>query len=472
MRKIYLSLFTFLLFFILFLSAASSVRQLMAQDVGSGSSQQKSIIFPPPPSESPPMFLGQDHYYTVTLRGNGEAIVALKVVLANLTDKNSSLSSVLLSSDIDPKDVAVYQVIREPQCIRYAPLDEVSSTTNSKKILRKQPVCEEYQQPDYYQQWYGGRATYKEAQYSLQQGKLMILLPDPVAYNASGSFFVYYRTNEYTRKGFLGGYDFSFSSWKTNGKIHLIQMGIVTDSDLFLKGATGTVAYNPPVQPDTLRFSGGVGEVRNAQFDQFYESIGQGSLVKTATNLAANEKYTVNGTYASSTLGLYGKEIGYGALFAAILLVFFGVLVRFFLLRKGKAPSHFVSFLQVMGISFVSSSLAALFTGFLVFVFQVIFSQTLYQGGQMIIVLIFAVISFAVYGFLLFAPALFLSLKKGVFFGIAVFGLTIAWIFLYLTIFLLFFVLTNKETPYRVFPAGAEQMGSEPSVSTDSPVSE
>ena len=40
-----------------------------------------------PYTQNPPNFFGQDHSYSVTFRGNGEAVISLKVIFSNLTDK-------------------------------------------------------------------------------------------------------------------------------------------------------------------------------------------------------------------------------------------------------------------------------------------------------------------------------------------------------------------------------------------------
>ena len=53
----------------------------LAQEEPASSGVAIPDIYPLPPTQ--PGFLGQDHFYTVTFRGNGEAVVALKVALTN-----------------------------------------------------------------------------------------------------------------------------------------------------------------------------------------------------------------------------------------------------------------------------------------------------------------------------------------------------------------------------------------------------
>src|SRR3989338_11181515 len=65
-------------------------------------------------------FPGQEQSYSVTFRGNGEAVVTARVVFFN--DSRTPLSSLRLRTPrVDPKDILAFQVFREKICSRYQP---------------------------------------------------------------------------------------------------------------------------------------------------------------------------------------------------------------------------------------------------------------------------------------------------------------------------------------------------------------
>ena len=107
------------------------------------SSQMIAPDFVPPYPGGEPGFLGQDHAYTVVFRGNGEAVVSARVVLTNKGETPLSEISLRVPK-MEPKDVFVYQVIREKQCARYG----ISVYDPATRTYPQ--VCEEYADPDYY----------------------------------------------------------------------------------------------------------------------------------------------------------------------------------------------------------------------------------------------------------------------------------------------------------------------------------
>src|SRR3990167_7697476 len=110
-------------FILLSLLLASTVAAQEKAFQNPGIDQENSIngvkpqIYPVPPyRDNPPQVLGQDHAYSVTFRGNGEAVVSAKVVFTNLTD--TPLSSISLRvPKVDAKDIIVFQVLRDKTCI-------------------------------------------------------------------------------------------------------------------------------------------------------------------------------------------------------------------------------------------------------------------------------------------------------------------------------------------------------------------
>src|SRR3990172_9881751 len=131
-----------------------------AQDEPASSGVARPDIFPVPNPE--PGFLGQDHSYSVTFRGNGEAVVALKVALTNKGE--TPLSEVSLRvPKVSPQEFFIYQVIKEPSCTRYL-------TDNA---------CAEYQEPDYYGYWWS-KTKYQKAQSEFSGDTLKVILPQAI----------------------------------------------------------------------------------------------------------------------------------------------------------------------------------------------------------------------------------------------------------------------------------------------------
>lgn len=372
---------------------------------------------------------GQDHYYSITFRGNGEAVVNLKVVLTNLED--TALNKVSLRvPKVDPKDLAVYQVIKEPVCFRYAPLTS---------------VCVEYQEPDYYQFYSPNK--YQKAKFELSGDTINIELPKEIKTNSSGSFVLYFRGIGYAKKDAFGAYKYSFESLKVNDKIRNLQVGIETDSDLFLKGAKGKVEYRFDQAVTSLKSVGAQEGVASPQFDNFYNQLGYGSIIKNSKDLQPLDSYVVKGAYADGRIKLYAKEI-LTVLGVLIVLVIFGVLGVSMLLKFAR-----INFVLALGLSFASSILIAgytLFINFLLsssYISQLAMPIFIYPLGLILL----AVVSLAIYVFLLVGPAIYFGFKKGVVWGFVTFGMTVSWLVLYLIAFFVVLSLLGKD-PNPIYP--------------------
>ncbi|HSW97468.1 MAG TPA: hypothetical protein VLF89_06605, partial [Candidatus Saccharimonadales bacterium] len=65
----------------------------------------------PPVNNTNQTLFGENQYYTVTFRGNGEAIVTMKAIITNNNTTPLSSITLHLPSNITPKNVIGYQVI-------------------------------------------------------------------------------------------------------------------------------------------------------------------------------------------------------------------------------------------------------------------------------------------------------------------------------------------------------------------------
>lgn len=416
-----------------------------------------------PVQTSSQTFLGQDQYYTVTFRGNGEAVVNLKVIFSNLTpDPISTVTLRMPKAEIE--DVLGFQVLRESQCIRYdqAPIPTILPSQkpyyDGMNSINQYPTtkCAEYQAPDYYQYWYGV-TKYQKAAIEIKGDSIVVGLPKAVKPDNSASFMLYYRASGFTKKNIFGAYSYAFETLKAEDKVRTLQVGISTDSDLVLKGATGTVEY---LKQDVSNIAMGASkEMANTQLDSAYQQIGQGSIVKSSSNLQPLESYTVKGAYAPSTYALYGSQITLGII--AFLLIL-GVLVFFMrkvilhfrnqpsdkTLKTSATPDNGRAMLEVGLVSFFSSILIA---GYTVVVMMGVtqFSAFYYSEMSLVLVLFVTIISFAVYSLFMFGPAIFLGMRRGYMWGLATFVMTTIFLVVYLLVIagLIFIVRSNRGYP-------------------------
>jgi hypothetical protein len=413
--------------------------------------------FIPPYPMPEPGFLGQDHDYSLVFRGNGEAVVSIRVVLTNKGEDALSEISLRVPKVI-PREIFVYQVIREKQCIRYK--QQVYDP-----IIRTYPPqeCAEYQDPDYYS--YYGRAKYQRAENEYESDTVKITLPKPIDPDKSGSYFIYFRALGYAKKSAFSVFKYEFESLKVDDDIRNLRVGISTDSDLVLRGAEGEVQYRfTDVSEATFSAVGGVAPLESTAVDTFYRSIGQGRIMKSASNLAPLESYTVEGSYADNRLQLFAKEILTGLLIALVLIAIAILIIRLIVRRvstpakssDAKPPSSEIPKMALIstGVGFASSLLMAGYTLVVILLGSLITNTVSYQYNS-VVVLFLVLISFGVYTLLLFGPALYFGVKKGIGWGIATAILTVFWLFLFLGVAVLVIFLVGASTgssPIRPLP--------------------
>lgn len=420
MKKLLYSLVFLLSSFVLLTGSA------FAQDSEPGSSgisvpEDKMIAFPRPDGPVSP-FLGQSHFYSYVFRGNGEAVVTAKIVLANTSESGSLKETTLRFPNINPTDIVVYQIIGTGQCIRYD-----TPGFDQGRGGYYPPTCLEYGEPDYY--GYYGEAKYQKAEFDFKGDTLTVKLPSEIKAQKSGAFFVYFRSFGIAQKKSFGSFSYIIETLKVDDQVNQLTVGINTDSDLFLKGVKGQVDYRD-VQTDmaSLKAAPNAGEASSSPaIDRFIGSVGYGTITKSASNLAPLESYSVTGAYSKTKFGLYAKEamIGLG-IFVLILIV------AIFAIRKvlgSRNTDHGSLFFVTLGLSFLSSTVMGIYTGGLLFLVTLL-NNISYQY-QPLIALFLGLISFCVYSFLLFAPGAFWGYKKGMGWGIGLIVMTILWLFIF-----------------------------------------
>lgn len=455
-RKIYSVLVLLSLFFLFLPRFSSAQENVSTGQVSAGmallSDEMKIAPDYIPGTSGTLPFSGQNHNYSVVFRGNGEAIVTLRVVLTNTKEDGTPLSNVSLRIPkiLEPKDLSVYQIIAQRNCGRY---DYSIKPSPGGNVVYP---CLTYLEPDYYN--YYGAGKYQKAKFGFSGDTLDITLPSPLATQKSGSFFVYFRAFGYAKKNLLGAYKFDFETLKVEDQINQLNIGISTDADQFLKGAKGQVDYRFNESSAALKAapSADAGAVASPMIDRFVQQIGQGTIIKNASNLAGLESYKVNGMYANSRVKLYGSEI-FVAILVFLLTVFIIAIIARIILRRQKSVEKSEgkdsvsggskNFLISLGASIASSLIAV---GYTVIVYMIAnaINQSIDYQYQAVVAILLVVISFAVYALIIIAPAIYLGVKKGVGWGIGNFVMTIVWLILFGAVaILVLFVFRGQSYP-------------------------
>ncbi len=401
------------LLFVLFLNP---VLPVLAQETQSITDEKMMIL---PPGKIDNLF-GQNHSYSVYLRGNGEVVVNAKFVFTN--ENAADFNTFVLKTDGQTlNNLVAYQIVKEPECVSYTPTS----------------VCIQYRDADYSYLW---GAKYLKADVDYDGEKLAVVLPRTIAENNTSAVFLYYRSFDFTRKE-LAGYNYNFSSFKVNTAIQNIAVGINTDSDIYLKGVTSAVDYAYPSTTD-IAIAGN--ENKSAKLDQIINTIGYGKITKNASNLAANEQFEVKGEFATSYLGLYAQEIviSIGIILFTLFILLVGVKK---LTRRGQPESIIF---QSFGLAFASSLTLTLITS-LVYLFTKSNTYIQYQIGILVIfLLIFLVL---LYASLFLAPVIYMGLKHGVGWGLTTLFMTIFLLALMSGIAVFILLGTDVQKPFSIY---------------------
>ncbi len=443
----------------------------------------------PPPSYKQPLFFGETHYYSVYLRGNGEAVVSLRVLLSSISEGSIKTLTYELPSSQEIRDVVALEQLYRPQksCYPYLPnppypLSEpmykedgsyyyptptaypITPTPGYSESSKAYPVPND----DCYTDYSSSSYIYKKASVDREGDRLKITLPNPTSSNESTTLLLSYRTSDFTSEDLFQVYRYEFKTLKTDNTISSLQVGISTEQDYVLKGGSGSVGYNQGLST-SLRPSSfdSDDEIRSYQLDDFINNIGYGSLTKYASNLSPMETYTVKGAYAKSLWRLYGKEVLIGALVLLFLLAVI-IIIAFIMIKKIRSrrnvqpatDQHALlssvqkSFLITSGVSFFTSLFATIHTLLIFFLYSFVINKYSYDYTfNTLLSLMILVFSLGVYFALLIAPSYIIGTKRGLVWGVLNFVATFLWLLVYfiVAIVIVYFMLNtgNSGYPYK-----------------------
>lgn len=271
------------------------------------------------------LLFGQNHFYTVIFRGNGEAITYVKIAITNPDEKPLTEFSFEVPK-VSPTEMVIYQMKLPQECLNYNYNDSARP-------------CLQYRDPDYAQQYYyygysNGKAEYQKIQYTKSGNLYKFTLPTPVEPYKSTAIIVAYTAKGYVSES-AGLFKFNFETLKVPSRIQEIRVAIDVDSDLLLKGKKSSVNYNTiGLQSSELSAPSAIS---GRSLDNVVGKIGSyGPLVKEVKNLSPNESFMVKGEYATNWFRLYLSSILLTIFI--IIAVFVGVyfLARFLKKRNGQ----------------------------------------------------------------------------------------------------------------------------------------
>ncbi len=449
-----------LIFFISLLAATFTFTQVQAQSSPEIDSTQ--IMMPPYDGGMPSQPFGQTHAYTVTVRGNAEAVVSMKAIFSNYEEATMSAMTLQIPRG-RVHNLSAYQVIREPQCIRYETVDRNILLEESEKYgyETSQPFseCVEYVPPDYYN-YYGGSTSYIKADTQYDGDTITILLPNGVSPQESGSIIMNYRASGYVKKDAFGAFNYTFETLKTDNTISTVSVGVNSDSNLILEGVDEQVYYDSTFSSAPMAMEGSRDQQRritSPEFDSYYQQIGYGRITKSALDLQPFDSFIVEGRYAKSKLQLYGKRITVGTLLGIGFIIFFIAVIHRLvqsLSKKSTAStdsknlkqtsSH--SFLIVSGASFVASIFTSIYTIGIYLLFMII--DRSYSQFNTVIVLFVILISCVVYILIIFGPAVYIGWKRGIWWGVGTIGMILLFLSLYVGVFIVYMIVMNQNSVY------------------------
>lgn len=359
------------------------------------------------------LLFGQNHFYTVVFRGNGEAVVYAKIVLTNTEDKPLTQFSFEIPK-ITPNELVIYQQKLMPTCVQY-------------DYRNPDRPCLSYREPDYgayYPGYY--QAEYQKVSYTQIGSLYQLNLPTPIESNKSAALILAYAGKGYVQESF-GLSSFNFETLKVSSRIHLLKVTVDLDSsDLVLKGQQSRVNYNSKSNLEAM----GVSSFFNSQnLDKIAQQVGlYGALTKEAKDLSPQETFSVKGEYAGTWLRLYLKEILIAVLVISALLAGTYFLRR--LLKNRFAFSAFTLGLFSAGSIIGLTLLLRFITGRGLFKFY-----PYYQDPVLSVVII--ITAFLFYIFAVFGPAVWIGSAKGWRAFLFVLAAEIFWLLIILMLYII-----------------------------------
>jgi len=275
------------------------------------------------------LLFGEQHSYSVTMRGNGEAVVTARLAITNNTDIAQKTFTFEIPG-LTISELTGYQQHLADTCLDSGYPKPLSDNTG----IVSRP-CFQTQPPDYSINSYYNNSTYAKLTFvSEGGGKYHTTLPTAIEAGKSTALILAYAGKGYATKQLGGAYNFKFQTIKVSDRIKNLVVAIDVDADQFLDGSTAKVGYGT-TEPALATSTAGI-QPNDSQLDSIASNIGSGGGInKEAKDLAAGESYTITGTYADAVWKLHPWRL---LLAAGLGLLMLGLLIWAVLRLKRRGP--------------------------------------------------------------------------------------------------------------------------------------
>ncbi len=401
------------------------------------------------------LLIGQNHFYSVFFRGNGEAIVFGRITINNQNDRWLDEFSLEIPK-VNPAEMVIFQQKVKEVCVEY-------DYSLQPDPLTLQYPCLRYQMEDMqsYPYFYA-QSEYMRANYTASGNLFRMTLPEPIAPQKSGAIIFSYAAFGYVKNS-LGLFKFNFETPKVPSRISSLKVSVDVDSELYLKGKRSEVNYTVPSQE--LFSPSGVsgGKFASPALDSLVSQIGSyGSMVKEAKNLAPNESLSVKGEYAKSKFRLYLWN------YLLFVLIVAGILAGIFYLRKyldkrktaqailpavkKKAVAPKDNEVSILNFTYASTGLlSAMLVIVLTWIVKYLSTERYFYFMQdEFFGLIVLIVILLLYVLAIFGPAVYIGSKHGARAGISVLITELLWFVILLALYS--FILKSGLMPSGIQP--------------------
>lgn len=379
---------------------------------------------------------GEQHSYSLILKGNGNSVVLGKINFSNNTD--SPLNNYQLEiPGVTPENLIVFQEISTPVC------------------KNTDPNCLQIQIYPY-----PTKTDYKRLKPTIDGNQVTISLSEEVKVASSSGLVFSYNSPNYTRK-ILNKYDFKFETPKVKNSIQNLNISVDTDNkSLFLQVDNEKINYDSPTRVVTTSLeTGSVDSLR-----QIVPNIGNGGRVyKTVSNLTPGETAKLQGSYSTSQLALNLKNI---SIFVAVLIA---IILLVFAFLRSKLPQTLARLAEeklvrgsknVVLVDFIASTISSLLIfGGVIFLKYALsseyFSRFINYGSDFVIQMIMAIFILLFFGVVVILPGILLGIK----FGWKHLLIYILFEFFYLMVIMVGYTLlfVNYPPEYYPMPLGVQE---------------
>lgn len=239
------------------------------------------------------LMVGQEHSYDVYLRGNGEALVAARVVVNNTNEED--MTSVVLKAPegINVSELHAAQELRPSECV-------------NPRNRYDRDDCEEFRPPDYSESssYYGYRsgAKFQRVAADVDNGTITVELGEAIKPNTNGALLLSFVTRGFVEPTFGKAYNFTAKSLRADQRITEANMAVYSDTDYRIRDAESDVRYAPvPSDASELQTAEVGMSVESDRLSKFSQRVGKsGHITKTARALAPDDVMEVSGFAAQN----------------------------------------------------------------------------------------------------------------------------------------------------------------------------